>query len=92
MPDEGYLNESLRKIAKGAGIGFTGTFIGMAFGYFSRMIIARIIEKDGVIHLIPQRPIEAMRGFIKGISAEEIRDEEPLKIAQSNKRKNQCLK
>ena len=35
-----------------------------------------IIEKDGVIHLIPQRPIEEMRGFIKGISAEEIRDEE----------------
>jgi AbrB family looped-hinge helix DNA binding protein len=35
-----------------------------------------VIEKDGVIHLIPQRPIEEMRGFIKGISAEEIRDEE----------------
>ena len=35
-----------------------------------------VIEKDGVIHLIPQRPIEKMRGFIKGISAEEIRDEE----------------
>jgi len=35
-----------------------------------------VIEKDGVIHLIPQRPIEEMRCFIKGISAEEIRDEE----------------
>jgi O-antigen/teichoic acid export membrane protein len=42
MPDEeSYLNESLRKIAKGAGIGFTGAFIGMAFGYFSRIVIAR---------------------------------------------------
>ena len=43
MPNEEYLNESLRKIAKGAGIGFTGTFIGMAFGYFSLMIIARFL-------------------------------------------------
>ncbi len=41
MPNEEHLNESLRKIAKGAGIGFTGTFIGIALGYFSRMIIAR---------------------------------------------------
>ena len=42
MPDEGsYLDISLRKIAKGAGIGFTGTFIGMALGYLSRMVIAR---------------------------------------------------
>jgi len=43
MPDEEYLNESLRKIAKGAGIGFTGTFIGMALGYLSRMVIARFL-------------------------------------------------
>jgi len=44
MPnEESHLNESLRKIAKGAGIGFTGTFIGMAFGYFSLMIIARFL-------------------------------------------------
>ena len=42
MTDEtSYLDVSLRKIAKGAGIGFTGTFIGMALGYLSRMIIAR---------------------------------------------------
>jgi O-antigen/teichoic acid export membrane protein len=40
---EDYLNESLRKIAKGAGIGFIGTFIGMALGYLSRMIIARFL-------------------------------------------------
>ena len=25
-----------------------------------------VIEKDGVIHLIPQRPIEELRGFIRG--------------------------
>jgi len=36
-----YLDESLRKIAKGAGIGFIGTFLGLALGYLSRMIIAR---------------------------------------------------
>ena len=35
-----------------------------------------VIKKDGIIHLIPRRPIKEMRGFIKGISAEEIRDEE----------------
>jgi O-antigen/teichoic acid export membrane protein len=43
MSNEGYLNESLRKIAKGAGIGFIGAFIGMAFGYFSRIVIARFL-------------------------------------------------
>ena len=43
MPDEDFLGESLRKIAKGAGIGFTGTLIGMAFGYLSRMIIAKFL-------------------------------------------------
>lgn len=35
-----------------------------------------VIEKNGVIHLIPQRPIEEMRGFIKEISTQKIRDEE----------------
>ena len=34
-----------------------------------------VIEKDGVIHLIPLRPIEELRGFIRGIGTEEIRDE-----------------
>lgn len=42
MEDEGrYLGESLRKIAKGAGVGFIGSFIGIFFGYISRVIIAR---------------------------------------------------
>jgi len=44
MPDEEPdLDESLRKIAKGAGISFIGAFIGLGFGYLSRMIIARFL-------------------------------------------------
>jgi O-antigen/teichoic acid export membrane protein len=43
MPDEDFLNKSLRKIAKGAGIAFTGTFIATALGYLSRLIIARFL-------------------------------------------------
>lgn len=39
MPDEeSYLDVSLRKIVKGAGIGFAGTLIGRAFGYGSGLI------------------------------------------------------
>jgi len=34
-----------------------------------------IIEKNGVIHLIPQRPIREMRGFVKGLDVEELREE-----------------
>jgi O-antigen/teichoic acid export membrane protein len=44
MPDEeSYLNESLRKIARGAGFVLIGTIIGRAFGYGSRLIIARFL-------------------------------------------------
>jgi len=39
--EESYLDVSLRKIAKGAGIAFTGIFIGLTLGYLSRMVIAR---------------------------------------------------
>ena len=49
MPnEESYLNESLRKIAKANfqnkfdQKGFTGMLIGRAFGYGSRLIIARL--------------------------------------------------
>jgi hypothetical protein len=35
-----------------------------------------IIEKDGVIHVIPQKPIREMRGFVKGIDTSQLRDEE----------------
>jgi len=35
-----------------------------------------IIEKDGVIHVIPIKPIKEMRGFAKGIDTTNLRDEE----------------
>jgi AbrB family looped-hinge helix DNA binding protein len=35
-----------------------------------------VIEKDGVLHLIPQKPMKEMRGFVKGIDTQELRDEE----------------
>jgi AbrB family looped-hinge helix DNA binding protein len=34
-----------------------------------------VVEKDGVVHLIPLRPIKDMRGLTKGVKAENIRDE-----------------
>lgn len=43
MPNEDFLGESLRKIAKGAGISFIGAFIGVGLGYLSRRIIARFL-------------------------------------------------
>ena len=35
-----------------------------------------VVEKDGVVHLIPQRPLREMRGFAKGVSTHELRNEE----------------
>jgi len=35
-----------------------------------------VVEKDGIVHLIPQRPIREMRGFIKGMDTSDLRDEE----------------
>jgi len=35
-----------------------------------------VIEKDGVVHLIPQRPVKEMRGFVKGIDTNKLRHEE----------------
>ena len=35
-----------------------------------------VIEKDGVLYLVPQKPIKEMRGFAKGIDTGKIRDEE----------------
>ena len=44
MPnEESYLDVSLRKIAKGAGFVLIGTLIGRAFGYGSRIVIARFL-------------------------------------------------
>jgi len=44
--EETYLNVSLRKIMKGAGFVLIGTLIGRAFGYGSRLIIARLGADD----------------------------------------------
>lgn len=35
-----------------------------------------VIEKGGVLHLIPQRPVKEMKGFVKGIDTSRLRDEE----------------
>jgi len=35
-----------------------------------------VIEKDGVVHLIPQRQMKEMRGFVKGVNTNKIRNEE----------------
>ncbi len=43
MLNEEHLNESLREIAKGAGIVFIGTGIGMFFAYSGMMIVARFL-------------------------------------------------
>ena len=53
MSDNDHLNESLRTIAKGAGIGFAGAMFGTAIGYLSRMVIARFLGPDeyGLISL-----------------------------------------
>jgi O-antigen/teichoic acid export membrane protein len=53
MPDEeSYLNDSLRKIVKGAGFVLIGTLVGRAFCYGSRLIIARLGASDyGLIAL-----------------------------------------
>jgi len=45
--EELYLDISLRKVAKGAGIAFAGTFIGLILAYFSRMVIARWLGASG---------------------------------------------
>ena len=34
-----------------------------------------VVEKDGIITLIPQLPIKEMKGFAKGVQTREIRDE-----------------
>ncbi|PIU59921.1 AbrB family transcriptional regulator [Candidatus Bathyarchaeota archaeon CG07_land_8_20_14_0_80_47_9] len=35
-----------------------------------------VIEKDGVLHLIPQKPVKETRGFAKEIDTSNLRDEE----------------
>jgi AbrB family looped-hinge helix DNA binding protein len=35
-----------------------------------------VIEKDGVVHLIPQKSIKELRGFVKGVDTSKLRSEE----------------
>ena len=35
-----------------------------------------VIEKDGVVHLIPQKSMKEMRGFVKGTDTGRLRNEE----------------
>jgi len=35
-----------------------------------------VVEKNEVVHLIPQRAIKQMRGFVKGLDTQNLRDEE----------------
>lgn len=42
-----YLNESLKKVVKGVGFGFTGAIIGRVFGYLTRIVLARFLGADG---------------------------------------------
>ena len=35
-----------------------------------------VVEKDGVVHLIPEKPLKELRGFVKGITTEKLRHEE----------------
>ena len=34
-----------------------------------------VVEKDGVVHMIPEKPINEMRGFVKGVNTENLREE-----------------
>lgn len=34
-----------------------------------------MIEKDGVVHLIPLKPIRTLRGIAKGVTTKNLRDE-----------------
>jgi AbrB family looped-hinge helix DNA binding protein len=35
-----------------------------------------VVEKDGVMHLIPQRSLKELRGFVKGLDTKDLRNEE----------------
>ena len=35
-----------------------------------------VVEKDGVVHMIPEKPLKEMRGFVKGVNTENLREEE----------------
>jgi AbrB family looped-hinge helix DNA binding protein len=35
-----------------------------------------VVEKGGVVHLIPEKPIKELRGFVKGVTTDKLRHEE----------------
>jgi AbrB family looped-hinge helix DNA binding protein len=35
-----------------------------------------VIEKDGVVHLVPEKPMKDLRGFVKGVATDKLRHEE----------------
>jgi len=35
-----------------------------------------VVVKGGIVSLIPEKPLESFRGFLKGMSNKNIRDEE----------------
>ncbi len=35
-----------------------------------------VIETDGVVHMIPEKSLKEMRGFVKGVTSENLREEE----------------
>lgn len=37
-----------------------------------------VIRKDGVVHLIPEKPIKELRGFVRGVTIDKLRHEEDL--------------
>jgi O-antigen/teichoic acid export membrane protein len=75
MPNEEHLNESLRKIAKGAGIVFTGTGIGMFFAYLGMMIVARSLGPTdfGLISLASAVATIASTVVLVGMPEEVVR-------------------
>ncbi|HYY91044.1 MAG TPA: AbrB/MazE/SpoVT family DNA-binding domain-containing protein [Candidatus Dormibacteraeota bacterium] len=34
-----------------------------------------VVEKDGVVHLIPVRPLKELKGIVAGMSSKGVRDE-----------------
>ena len=35
-----------------------------------------VVVKGGVVHMIPEKPVSFFRGFLKGMTAQEIREDE----------------
>ena len=34
-----------------------------------------VLEKDGIVHIVPVKNIKEMKGFVKGVDTENLRDE-----------------